>query len=67
MEQKIIFSIIVAMAIAVLVVDIFSIIIKLNLFRTRILAKADGTVNLRGNLWVASIVVFIISYYFLAF
>lgn len=67
MDEKIIFSIIVATAIAWFVVNLLMIIIKINIFKAKALAKEPTSVNFKANLWIAAFLAYIISYYFIAF
>jgi len=64
-EYLIIF--LVAACIAGLMADFFTIIVKLHLFRTKIMAKEYASVNLKGNLWLVGILTFIIALYFIIF
>lgn len=67
MDEKIIFSLIVAAAIAWFVANAIIIIIKINLFKAKALAKEPTRVNFKANLWIAAVLAYIISYYFIAF
>lgn len=67
MDEKIIFSLIVASAIAWFVANALIIIIKINLFKAKALVKEPTSVNFKANLWIAGILAYIIAYYFIAF
>lgn len=67
MDEKIIFSLIVASAIAWFVANLLLIIIKINIFKAKALVKEPTRVNFKANLWIAAVLAYIISYYFIAF
>ena len=58
--------IVISAIIAGLIADLLLIISKLIIFLALVIAKKDASITLKKEIWIASILVFILAFYFIA-